>query len=497
MNMSNSQGSYAVPENIRKMKPRGTMVKKIKGHYYVYGMKCIKDEKTGKWKTKILGIMGKITEKDGYIPNKDDPSFHEFGTYYLFESCAKEIRELFFQAFGKNDDARRIWICGMIYAVNGFRPICRISHIFLTSYYWINQSGIKLGETAVCNMLENLGRRDDEAKAFQELLTAITTEVAIDGHVIPRYSALDGMTEFGYKHKKLGCEQVNLLTAFDTINCRPVAMRMFDGSKNDKASVKELIDDVLIEKCLYLMDRGFQCDEVKQKIASVHGTYIMPVCSLTNSYKEAMKRGPGRLKAFTYTHREGIHTEEDLVEYRIASESSGTRVIYYRNMKQAMEQKNSYLKGIKNKVEGYTDEGLEKAEMSFGVIVLETTHSGQPEDIYSLYKRRWRIETFYDYLKHQMDFNALGVHDWAKLQGLSFMMMLASLIRGACQLRLKDNKLNMSMPDVLSISSSVKLIRRSDKWFIEVASKKERELFKSLNVSLVYEFDPKSDSSFT
>ena len=497
MNVSNSQGSYAVPENIRKMKPRGTMVKKIKGHYYVYGMKCIKDEKTGKWKTKILGIMGKITEKDGYIPNKDDPSFHEFGTYYLFESCAKEIRELFFQAFGKNDDARRIWICGMIYAVNGFRPICRISHIFLTSYYWINQSGIKLGETAVCNMLENLGRRDDEAKAFQELLTAITTEVAIDGHVIPRYSALDGMTEFGYKHKKLGCEQVNLLTAFDTINCRPVAMRMFDGSKNDKASVKELIDDVLIEKCLYLMDRGFQCDEVKQKIASVHGTYIMPVCSLTNSYKEAMKRGPGRLKAFTYTHREGIHTEEDLVEYRIASESSGTRVIYYRNMKQAMEQKNSYLKCIKNKVEGYTDEGLEKAEMSFGVIVLETTHSGQPEDIYSLYKRRWRIETFYDYLKHQMDFNALGVQDWAKLQGLSFMMMLASLIRGACQLRLKDNKLNMSMPDVLSISSSVKLIRRSDKWFIEVASKKERELFKSLNVSLVYEFDPKSDSSFT
>ena len=495
--MSNSQGSYAVPENIRKMKPRGTMVKKIKGHYYVYGMKCIKDEKTGKWKTKILGIMGKITEKDGYIPNKDDPSFHEFGTYYLFESCAKEIRELFFQAFGKNDDARRIWICGMIYAVNGFRPICRISHIFLTSYYWINQSGIKLGETAVCNMLENLGRRDDEAKAFQELLTAITTEVAIDGHVIPRYSALDGMTEFGYKHKKLGCEQVNLLTAFDTINCRPVAMRMFDGSKNDKASVKELIDDVLIEKCLYLMDRGFQCDEVKQKIASVHGTYIMPVCSLTNSYKEAMKRGPGRLKAFTYTHREGIHTEEDLVEYRIASESSGTRVIYYRNMKQAMEQKNSYLKCIKNKVEGYTDEGLEKAEISFGVIVLETTHSGQPEDIYSLYKRRWRIETFYDYLKHQMDFNALGVQDWAKLQGLSFMMMLASLIRGACQLRLKDNKLNMSMPDVLSISSSVKLIRRSDKWFIEVASKKERELFKSLNVSLVYEFDPKSDSSFT
>ena len=489
--MSDSKGLYVVPENIRKMKPRGTMVKKIKGHYYVYGMKCIKDETTGKWKTKILGIMGKITEKDGYIPNKDDPSYHEFGTYYLFECCAADIRKLFFQAFGKNDDARRIWICGMIYAANGFRPISGISHIFLTSYYWLTNSGIKLGETAVSNMLEKLGRRDDEAKAFTKLLTASTAEIAIDGHVIPRYSALDGMTEFGYKHKKLGCEQVNLLTAFDTINCRPVRMKMFDGSKNDKASVKELIDDVLIEKCLYLMDRGFQCDEVKQKIASVHGTYIMPVCSLTNSYKEAMKRGPGRLKAFTYTHREGINMEDDLVEYRIASDSSGTRVIYYRNMKQAMVQKNSYLKRINDKVEGYTEEGLEKAEMSFGVIVLETTHSGTPEEIYCLYKRRWSIETFYDYLKHQMDFNALGVHDWAKLQGLSFMMMLASLIRGACQLKVKDKKLNMNMPEVQAIASSVKLIRRSDKWFIEVASKKERELFKSLDVELGYEFDQK------
>ena len=49
----------------------------------------------------------------------------------------------------------------------------------------------------------------------------------------------------------------------------------------------------------------------------------------------------------------------------------------------------------------------------------------------------------------------------------------------------------MNMPEVQAISSSVKLIRRSDKWFIEVASKKERKLFKSLDVELGYEFDQK------
>ena len=69
--MSDSKGLYAVPENIRKMKPRGTMVKKIKGHYYVYRMQHIKDEKTGKWKIKSLGIIGKIVEGRGFIQNTD------------------------------------------------------------------------------------------------------------------------------------------------------------------------------------------------------------------------------------------------------------------------------------------------------------------------------------------------------------------------------------------------------------------------------------------
>ena len=167
--MSDSKGLYAVPENIRKMKPRGTMVKKIKGHYYVYRMQHIKDEKTGKWKIKSLGIIGKIVEGRGFIQNtEDDSTVCEYGTYCLFEECASDIRTLFFKAFGNGDDALRIWDCGMIYAVNGFRPISLMSHFFQTSCYSLAHPDIKVGETAIGNMLEKLGRRDVEAKDFQK-----------------------------------------------------------------------------------------------------------------------------------------------------------------------------------------------------------------------------------------------------------------------------------------------------------------------------------------
>jgi len=81
------------------------------------------------------------------------------------------------------------------------------------------------------------------------------------------------------------------------------------------------------------------------------------------------------------------------------------------------EESSSYSDLIAEKVPGYSEEGLEKAEPSFGVIVLETTRSGAPEEIYSLCKRRRCIVTYSDCLRHQMGFNAPGAQDWAKLQG--------------------------------------------------------------------------------
>ena len=266
--MSNSSGKYAVPEEILKFKPRGTMVKKIHGGYYVYAMENVKNPETGRWQTKTRGILGKITVENGYVPNEDvGYTVLEYGAYHLAEECAAEVRTQFQQAFGKDDNAKRIWVLALIYSVNGFRPISAISLLYRKSSLAIAYPNLKMGETAVSNILENLGRRDTESKKFQDILMQCVKEVAIDGHAIPRYSKLDGMSEYGYKYKALGSEQVNLLTAYDVTKNRPVAMKMFDGSKNDKASVKEMIKDIIIEGCLYLMERGFYSPELKEMLA--------------------------------------------------------------------------------------------------------------------------------------------------------------------------------------------------------------------------------------
>jgi len=482
--MSNSSGKYAVPAEILKFKPRGTMVKNIHGGFYVYAMENIKNPLTGKWQTKSKEILGKITLEDGYIPNENAGyTVLEYGAYHLAEECADEIKALFQQAFGKGDEAKRIWVLALIYSVNGFRPISVISLLYRKSSLAISYPALKLGETAVSNILENLGRRDTKSKKFQDLLLQCVKEMAIDGHVIPRYSKLDGMTEYGYKYKELGSEQVNLLTAYDVTKNRPVAMKMFDGSKNDRASVKEIIKDVLVEGCLYLMDRGFYSPELKKMLTDKKATYIMPVSSNMTSYQEALKRKRGRMKTFIYKRREGIHVIKSVVEYQVSFDENGTRTIYFRNLHEAEGEKANYLECIEKKVSGYTEAKMEAAEKTFGVIILETTHAGTPEEIYNYYKDRWSIEIYYDYLKHQMDFNALGVHDWAKLQGLAFMMLLSTLINGSIQEKLKQSSLSgVYMPEVLLTASSIKAMKKNNMWTIENASKAERDLFKALSV---------------
>jgi hypothetical protein len=195
--MSNSSGKYAVPEEILKFKPRGTMVKKIHGGFYVYAMENVKNPVTGKWQTKSKGIMGKITVENGYVPNEDiGYTVLEYGAYHLAEECSTEIKAQFLEAFGRDDNAKRIWVLALIYSVNGFRPISAISLLYKKSSLAVAYPSLKMGETAVSNILEHLGRRDTESKKFQDLLLKCVKEIAIDGHVIPRYSKLDGMTEY-------------------------------------------------------------------------------------------------------------------------------------------------------------------------------------------------------------------------------------------------------------------------------------------------------------
>lgn len=508
MEHSDSKGSYAVSENIRRMKPRGTMVKKIKGHYYVYGMKSVKDGKTGRWKTKSLGILGKITEEDGFIPNgRNEPeapapapqaaatqpatqgapdkdtgyAVLEYGTYHLMQICSEDLRKMFIRSFdGRYDSSRRIWSCALIYAVNGFRPLTAMSLLYRNSILSVTAPDLKLGGTAMKNQLESLGRRDTESRELQAMLSEGVREIAVLRHDIPRSSATDGMTVSEYLYGNPDSGPAALLTAFDIRKGRPVATRLSEQEQDDAESVN-LIDNVQAEGCLYILPRGFSWDELKEKIAGTRGTYILPVDPDMKVCSEMLDPDAGRPKAFSCRYRAGIEARRDLVEYRIMPGTSGVRIIYFRNMQEALERKCAYLDRIEEEIPGYTEKGLDSEEPLYGIAAIETTAEGTPEEIYSLYMQRERAERRFDCLLHRLDFNALGLHGWAMLRGTELMLLLAALIRISAEARLRESRLKgIHLTEALIMASALKALRSGGSWHVSSVPEKEGELFAAL-----------------
>jgi hypothetical protein len=120
------------------------------------------------------------------------------------------------------------------------------------------------------------------------------------------------------------------------------------------------------------------------------------------------------------------------------------------------------------------------------VYVLQSNAAKSAEEIFAGYKKRWGIETFYQYLKNTGDFNDLMLQDYYKEQGFSFIMLITGQIHQkmiAAIKTLDDNTL--SVHDILLMARCMKMERRGNNWNLKNARKRDLQILKKLG------FEPK------
>ncbi len=132
----------------------------------------------------------------------------------------------------------------------------------------------------------------------------------------------------------------------------------------------------------------------------------------------------------------------------------------------------------------YTKEGFEKAEYYLGVTVLQTSLENEsPQKIYTLYKKRWTIETFYNYFKNKAGYNSLNAGDYYKTQGLAFIMLVSALIHQEMEAAVADIN-GKDVTNCLLESRMIKAHKRHGNWAVCYCLKKQVELFKRLSTPL-------------
>jgi hypothetical protein len=145
-------GKYAVPQEIRAMKPRGTMVKKIPGGYYVYEYKSVRDE-DGRRRTRMGRCIGKIDPALGFVPNSnaladEEVTCLDFGEWAVAEANSRGVWDLLLEHFNPSD-AERIYVAALVHFVEGFTYMRDLARFHDMSVLSLRHPGLRMGYDAM------------------------------------------------------------------------------------------------------------------------------------------------------------------------------------------------------------------------------------------------------------------------------------------------------------------------------------------------------------
>lgn len=478
-------GAYSVPESIRRLKPKGTMVKNISGHYYVYEYSNFTDE-DGKRHTKMGRVIGAIKEGIGFIPNHtfacdSEISTLDFGEYAITLANSAKVLNLLKECFNP-DDAVTIYAVAMIHFIQGFTYLKDVKNYYDMSILSLKYPSLKLGSESLSKLYDALGRRQTSVfKLEQKLISECSMQLAIDGHVIGSESSENDLAEKGYKFQKLGEAQLNLLMAYDVNAGIPLMSKIYEGASTDKISVRDFIDQIELKNMLFIVDRGFYSTENINLFSSNGNEYIILLGKNPKTCKQAV-HSLEMHERFMYQKGK----KASVVEYKDEI-IDGYRVLTYRDLNESAVEQENYLRHMSKGDRSYTQEGFNRARYFMGVTVLQTSLEDKtPQEIYELYKKRWTIETYYNYFKNKAGYASLYEEDYYKTQGLAFIMLISSLIYREMYETSRSIE-GKTLQTCLLEARMVKANKRHGTWTVCNCLKKQVTLFGQFNTPLKVE----------
>ena len=269
---------------------------------------------------------------------------------------------------------------------------------------------------------------------------------------------------------------------YDINTGMPLFARMFRGACNDKSTIEDLSDLLNFSGILFVIDRGFYSGKNLEILSSNDNTYIIPVPSNTDIFKNAMT--DLKYTGNFYYRSDKKHAR---IEYMSQKVSDTDYVYVFRDIDENEKCRFNYQHCIELGRAGYTQEKFEQNKENFGVYVLQSNAPMTAEKIFSGYKKRWGIETFYQYLKNKGDFNDLMFQDYYKEQGFSFIMLIAGQIHQQMIHAVKSlEDSTISVHDIMLMARRMKMERRGNTWNLKNTRKRDLVILKKLG------FEPKN-----
>lgn len=480
----------AHPEWALKYKQKGTELRCINGRYYLYRISSKYDKERKVTKKITHEMLGKITEKDGFIPKGEGrkqkvaitPSVKEYGASNFLVNLGNDILPCLKESFEED------WKGLYVLAINRLlyqSPLKNNEFLYMESYLSEDFGYLKLDKNSLTSFIENIGRSRDKISSFMMKYVTDLKNIIFDATHIFSDSKGCKLSNVGYNSKREFDPQINLIYMFSLDKQMPVYYRIFPGNISGMKALKLSIAESGVTNALLVGDKGFASEENFELLERESLTYIFPL-KRDSRYIEYE-----RLKLREYDKAFDGHfmyQGRPIFYYTINSEEEIKRktCVFY-DPKLAKDEEASYLRRMADKIEGYSMEGYKLKQLTFGTMSMITNKLNEtPNDIYVQYKHRMEIETLFDAYKNLLEADRSYMHSDHAFEAWSFINHISVMLyyKVFNLIKAKDKTNNLSPKDLLLKLSKVTKLRIKDKWLTSEINKKSYKLFTDLEISI-------------
>lgn len=479
------------PEWALKHKRKGTELRFIKGHYYLY-------EVSSKWNPekkraqKITGkLLGKITP-EGFIESKRQqfqkkldsilaqPIYTKsYGAVSFLFHHFKEYITVLQNSFP--DIWREIIVLTYTRLIHQ-APLKNIPFHFENSYLSEHYSELNISAKKATQLLKQIGTQRDKVIAYMRSFIQGGDYILADGTHLVSHSQKLTIAKQGYNSLQSYDPQVNLMFLFSSKLKLPVFYRILPGNIREVKSFKLTIEESGLTDVVIITDKGFYSEKNIASLDSEQLHYIIPLRrnSQLISYDNIEKpKKEGYENYFRFHDR--------FIWYYTLQQDHNKCVIVFYDDQMRLREETDYLKRIETHPHKYNLNDFREKQSCLGTLAVYTNVSEKkPQEIYNYYKSRQSIETMFDAMKNILQADSSYMQSEIALSGWLFISYIALQWYYHIYNLLLEKRLisKYSVKDVLIHLTEIRKVKINNVWKLAEITSKTQTLLKKLDIPI-------------
>ena len=373
-------------------------------------------------------VIGYIVDNQ-YVPlpdtagsqNKEYPATLSWAGATLLKTVAEDIVKDLLEVF----EIKRVFTIIAMAMLRVLKPHIgsnRFTTHYNNSFVSVYYPGAALSKNSICTLLSQLGQRSDLIELFyQKRLARIAKEhhIAIDGTLRQDTSKVNDLSNFSYKARIKGCEEVSILYAYDIELGEPVCASVFPGNTPDCKAYGEFLSTHKITRGIIVGDKGYPSSVISQHLKSNKELH----------YFNPLKRTSNYIKEYELLKFEECFSVGDaIVLSRKVYVSDENKYLYsFVNARMEAKECSSFLVNA-SRHQDFDFEKYSQKKKLFGLILFESDLDITPAEAYKVYKSRWKLEVVFGYYKANITQNHTNVQSDFSVMGAEFINFLSTLL---------------------------------------------------------------------